>query len=69
MSEARRAGSSEAPKSAGRDVGSIDCPSDGVAEKKQLEKEDEVKVKGAHVRLVEPSAWRCPRKVCCTMRA
>jgi hypothetical protein len=28
-SEARRAGSSEAPKSAGRDVGWIDCQFDG----------------------------------------
>jgi hypothetical protein len=29
MSEARREGSSEEPKSAGRDVGWIDCQSDG----------------------------------------
>lgn len=32
-SEARRAGSSEAPKSAGKDVGWIDCQSDGREEK------------------------------------
>ena len=70
MSEARRADSREAPKSAGRDVGSIDYRQDGMgSEEKMLREREDTGRRWIDVRLVEPSARRCLKKVCCSIRA
>jgi hypothetical protein len=75
MNEAKRAGSSEAPKSAGRDVGGIVCRP-AMQKKKGQRVETESRAEqseratgGGYVRSVEPSARRCLRRVCGPMSA